>query len=91
MTMTAWQRREDWVGSQVDDRYVMINLESGEYVALNETATEVWMLLEEPRDADTLVDRLTASFAVDRDACRRSLDALLADMQAKQLAEPVPV
>ena len=87
--MTMWRRRDDWVGSQVDDRYVMINLDSGEYVALNATAAEVWTLLEEPRDADGLVEALMAKFDVERDHCRKSVDGLLAHLQEKKLAEPL--
>lgn len=85
--MTIWQRREDWVGSQVEDRFVMINLDSGVYIALNETATEAWNLLADPRDEDAIVDALAGKFAVDRATCRQSVAALLQQMAANQLVQ----
>ncbi|MEY2927543.1 MAG: hypothetical protein RL367_2020, partial [Pseudomonadota bacterium] len=39
---TIWQRSESWVGSQIDDSFVMLNIEVGDYVSLNATATDVW-------------------------------------------------
>jgi len=37
-----WARSDDWVGSEIEDSFVMVNIDSGKYVALNPTATAVW-------------------------------------------------
>jgi hypothetical protein len=85
--MTIWQRRDDWLGSQVDDQYVMINLESGRYIALNPTAAETWQILEVPHERDDLVAALVERFKVDTDECARSIDGLLARMAELQLVQ----
>lgn len=84
-----WQRQEDWVGSQVEDSFVMINLEHGTYVSLNATAAETWQLLAEPRDEDELIAALTTKFSVDPDHCRTAVNELLKDLHDRALVAPV--
>lgn len=87
--MPTWKRREDWVGTEVEDHLVMLHLESGRYVALNDTAAEAWRLLECPRDEAWLVGALTEVFAVDADRCKESVATLLTRMVGLELVEPV--
>lgn len=88
-TMAMWQRRDDWVGTQVEDHFVMIHLESGRYVALNDTAAEAWRALEEPRDDAALAGALMAKFDVDAATCEQSVPALLDRMRALDLINEV--
>jgi hypothetical protein len=37
-----WQRSDNWVGSEIDDSFVMVNIDSGNYIALNITARRRW-------------------------------------------------
>ena len=85
--MKSWKRRDDWVGTQVEDHLVMINVESGRYVALNDTAAEAWRLLEEPRDQEALVTALTGTFNIDREACAQSVSELMERMRSLELIE----
>ncbi|MDP3401766.1 MAG: PqqD family protein [Brevundimonas sp.] len=87
--MPTWKRREDWVGTEVEDHLVMLHLESGRYVALNDTAAEAWRLLETPQDDASLVEALTEVFAVDADRCKESVTTLLTRMVGLELVEPV--
>jgi len=65
----TWSRSEDWVGTEVDGSYVMVNVESGKYVALNETASAIWHALEIPRSDRDIVDYLRGRFDVSEEAC----------------------
>lgn len=87
--MTMYQRRDDWVGTQVEDHFVMIHLDSGRYIALNDTAVEAWQLLEEPRDRDALITALTERFDVDQEKCGQSVDKLIERMRALDLVSEV--
>jgi len=84
-----WQRRDDWIGSEVEDSFVMINLEHGAYVDLNHSAAYAWDLLAVPRDEDGLVAAMLARYAVDADHCRAMVQALLIDMADKELIAAV--
>lgn len=83
--MTVWRRRDDWVGAQIEDSFVMINVESGRYVSLNESAADAWEALEQPRDEAALVDALVARYDVDPAACAASVARLLERMQGLEL------
>ncbi|MBD3730132.1 MAG: PqqD family protein [Sphingomonadales bacterium] len=84
-----WQRADEWVGSTIDDSFVMVHIETGKYVALNATASAVWEALESPSDEDAIVTTLTQSFDIDTDTCRASVDKLLDQMKEMKLVQPL--
>jgi hypothetical protein len=85
MTDELWQRTDNWVGSQIDDAFVMLDFEAGTYVSLNTTATEIWDTLESPASAGDIVARLTARFDVEEAACAASVDRMLVELSDKGL------
>lgn len=88
MSESVWMRDENWVGSEIEDSLVMVNIETGKYVALNLTANAVWQLLEEPRTQQELEVALRGRFEVDEADCRQSLVTLLEKMREMELAAP---
>jgi hypothetical protein len=82
---TIWHRSDNWVGSQIEDAFVMLDIESGNYVSLNATATDVWNALETPASAATIVSAMVAQYDVPAENCAASIDNLLLDLQAKGL------
>jgi hypothetical protein len=89
MTETKWQRDDNWVGSQIEDSFVMVNIETGKYVSLNASASAIWEALEQPRSRDEIVSDLRGKFDVDADACRNSVERMLGKMNDLQLATQV--
>ena len=89
MTGQMWQRDENWVGSEIDDSFVMVNIDTGKYVSLNPTASAVWDALEEPRTQDQIEAELRQRYAVDEAACTASVTRLLEQMREMQLAGPL--
>ena len=83
-----WRRTDDWVGSEIDDSFVMVHIETGKYVALNATAAAVWEALEEPRDEDAIVAQLLGKFDIEQGECRAAVRRLIADLEERQLVEP---
>lgn len=86
MSEPLWKRSDDWVGSEIEDAFVMVNIDSGKYVALNLTATTVWEAMETPVDQPAIERALSAAYSVAPEDCHRSVTALLAQMQELQLA-----
>lgn len=78
--MTKWVQCSDWVGTQIEDKFVMLHIELGHYVALNETASEAWRLLETPQDLQSLAGGLKAKFDVDDETCTNSVTKLTTQM-----------
>lgn len=89
MIATAWQRNQDWVGTEVEDSFVMINLSTGKYLTLNPTAKAVWSLLETPRTQVEITHQLMDEFSVSEQECGDAVVKLLAEMQTLELAAPV--
>ncbi len=85
MSGQLWTRSDEWVGSEIEDSYVMVNIESGKYVALNVTASAVWNALESPVDQATIERAMCVAFEVTPEDCHRSVAALLGQMQDLQL------
>jgi formylmethanofuran dehydrogenase subunit C len=82
----TWRRSDDWVGSQIEDGYVMVNINTGKYVALNRTADAIWKALETPRTAQELCDMVQAQFDIAATACARSVASALETMRGLELA-----
>lgn len=86
MSDAKWTRNDDWVGSAIEDSFVMVNIGNGAYVSLNETAHAIWDALEVPSTQDEITASLTAQFAVAPDACAAAVQRTLAEMEVQQLA-----
>jgi hypothetical protein len=88
MNETIWQRDENWVGSEIEDSFVMVNIDSGKYVALNVTASAVWQALTAPSTPSQIEERMLGQFDVGADDCRRAVSGLLEQMRGLNLASP---
>lgn len=80
-----WARSEDWVGTEVDGSYVMVNIETGKYLALNETALAIWNALESPRSNGDIAGDLRTRFDVSPEACDAAVAKTIATMIEMQL------
>lgn len=89
MTETLWQRTDKWVGTEVEDSFVMINLETGTYLTLNATANAVWDVLETPQTQHAVEAVLLDRFDVGPANCASAVTSLLAKMRDMKLAAPV--
>lgn len=88
MTDMQWQRTEDWVGTEVEDSFVMINMETGTYLTLNRTASAVWDALETAKTQGEIEQGLLDRFDVSAEDCHAAVTTLLAQMQDLKLANP---
>ncbi|WP_010185619.1 PqqD family protein [Sphingomonas sp. PAMC 26605] len=89
MSDTMWQRSSDWVGTAVDDSFVMIHLATGTYLTLNRTASAVWAALETPQTQESLEEGLLRRFEVSTEQCRTAVGDLLERMRDLQIAAPL--
>jgi hypothetical protein len=84
-----WQRSDNWVGSEIDDSFVMVNIDSGNYIALNVTANAVWQALETPSSEDDIVRYLSSQYEIGEEECRASVVTLLGKMSEMALVQQV--
>ena len=81
MTDRRWRRNDNWLGSEVEDSFVMVDIDSGKYVALNVSAAAAWEALASPRTQAEVEHELRARFDVPSDVCAASTQSLLRRMQ----------
>lgn len=87
--MTTWQRSPAWIGSPIEDSFVMVDIDSGKYVELNGTASAVWDMLAEPVDEGTIAVRLQEAYNVDAAVCRASVRTLIDRLAKDDMVQPV--
>lgn len=80
MSDTVWVRSDDWVGTEVDGSYVMVNVETGKYVSLNETAAAIWQALDTPQTGGQIGAYLSERFEIAPDDCAAAVAGALATM-----------
>lgn len=78
-------RSEEAVSAEVDGTAVMMSVNNGKYFGLDEIATRIWDLLEEPKQFDELCNVLQEEYEVDADTCKADLTDLLIELEAENL------
>ena len=80
---------EHIVFTEFDDREgVLVDLNAKRYYTLNETAMIIWRGLENKRTRDEIIREITDAYDVTPEHAARSLDKLVASLQARKLLQP---
>jgi len=85
MSDTVWVRSDDWVGTEVDGSYVMVNVETGKYISLNETAAAIWQALDTAQSDSQIGAALSEQFEISPDECTTAVADTLATMRDMSL------
>ncbi|MBF0498456.1 MAG: lasso peptide biosynthesis PqqD family chaperone [Deltaproteobacteria bacterium] len=82
-------RSQDVVSGNIDGEIVMMHIKAGMYYGLDDVASRIWELTEEPLRVDTLIDRLLDEYNVDRTTCERDVLDFLEDLHQGNILEIV--
>ena len=82
---TIINRSEEAVSAEVDGTAVMMSVESGKYFGLDEIATRIWDLVEEPKSFEALCDALTAEYDIDKENCKTDVSEFLEHLKGEKL------
>lgn len=88
MTEQKWSRSTTWVGTEIEDSYVLLDVEGGEYLTLNASAAHIWAALEQPATRESLTDLLVQKYCVGHDECRSAVDAMIQHFHSRGLLQP---
>lgn len=69
----------------VEDEVIVVNLDSGEYYGLRETAAEIWGLLGNHTSVDAIVDAMARRYGAARDAVLVAVEAFLGQLAGEAL------
>jgi len=77
------KRQDGWLAAQVGDELVMMSVDSGVYIGLNDIGARVWDLIETPRDLSEICSTLSDEFETTPENCRPEVEAFLAQLQQR--------
>jgi hypothetical protein len=77
----------DQIFCDLEGEAVILHLRDGVYFGLNEVASKVWRLVQEPRTIMEIRDALLADYDVEPDDCTRDLLELIYRFQDWKLLE----
>lgn len=84
-----YERSKKTISGKLHDELVMMDMDQGKYFSLNQTATAIWELLEEPLTPEELCDRLTEEFDVEKEQCLEEVKIHLEEMVKLSLVQKV--
>lgn len=84
---TTIKKSDASLATTIDGEAVILETESGVYFGLNEVATYIWELLDEPRDLEELCEAVLSEYDVSRERCERDLQEVLRDLEGRGLVE----
>jgi hypothetical protein len=79
---TLIHRTASVLTAEVDKQIVMMDVESGRYLGLDDIGSVIWQRLETPRSFGELIDGLVADYDADRSVIADDVRTLLLDMAA---------
>lgn len=78
-----WVRDGALHAVEMDDEFVMMGVEQGEYYAVKGVAASLWRHLEQPRDLAELCALVAGEYDVTAEACRTDIATFLAHLSGK--------
>ncbi|HEY3838520.1 MAG TPA: PqqD family protein [Bryobacteraceae bacterium] len=76
---------DDVLYQVLDDELVLLNIANSQYYGLDDVGAEMWRLLVEHHDAETVVSRLCDQYEVDEATARFDLLALIESLREQGL------
>ncbi len=86
---TLVQQSDEVISADLDGQAVMMHLESYEYFGLDDIATPIWEMIEEPISVTALCDQLLPDYDVERATGEQDVLAYLNDMLSDGLVSVV--
>lgn len=73
------------ISRTVEGTVIVLHAEAGEVLDLNRPASEIWSLIQSPRDVGALCEELCRRYDVDYDVCREDVVGVLSRLREKHL------
>lgn len=86
-TETTVVATDDCVATTIDGDVVVLNNETGMYQGFSGVGTDIWNLIQEPKQASQVVSELVAAYDVDRAQAAADVEQFLETLAAEHLIE----
>jgi len=89
MNIIHYARAKDLLEAELGEELVALDVDGGHCFGFNQVAADIWRLLDQPRDFESLQRSLMADYEVDADECAADLRSCLAEMEGNGLIQAV--
>jgi hypothetical protein len=79
------QNNQLFLSNDLNNEMVLMNLDTGNYIGLNEISTQIWKILDKPSEVAELISILTQKYNVDRETCEQQTIVFLEKMLAQDM------
>ena len=83
------QNIEELLASDLDEEIIFMNLDSGDYIGINDVGATIWKLIEQPRSVEDIVQHLLEEYEVERSICEEKTIEFLLLLQTENMLEIV--
>jgi hypothetical protein len=90
ITTLCYQRAATALWSPVGEGVLVMDVEIGKYFSMNETASEIWRMLERPITLGKMVEQLRARFDIDADACCAKVTCFVDGLVDRRIVTVLP-
>ena len=73
------------LSQQINNEYVLLNMETEQYFGLDEVGARLWELLAENNDTEKAFIQLLTEYSVDETILRQDIALLLAELEKEKL------
>jgi hypothetical protein len=81
------RRKNGLLVSELGNEIVMMDIESGNYIGLNETGKAIWEMIEQPVKVDELIKQLLARYEISYEECSQDTLEYLNKMNEQKILE----
>lgn len=74
-----------YITSPIGDEIVMMSMESGNYIGINEVGAVIWNKLEQPMTIKEVINYLLSIYDITEDACTEKTVKHIADMANQEM------
>jgi hypothetical protein len=74
------RRNGEILAAAVEGETVLLDPTDWTYVYLNETASRIWEVIDEPRAVEAVVEKLLEDYEVDRTTCQEEVASFVREM-----------
>lgn len=81
---TVISRNDNIVAGMVDGEMMMVNIENGNYHALNATGQRIWELLETPQSVESICHLLESEYNINSETCNTQVQIFLNELTKRK-------
>jgi hypothetical protein len=74
-----------FIASPIGDEIVMMSLENGSYIGINQVGTTIWEKLEHPASVKELITYLTGIYDITEEECEKKVIKYLNDLMLQDM------